>query len=135
MVENCIFHCLVQKENKRDKKYGEKFSLQAHLFLSSQFERKMGRKKCWMIYFIQIPPLYSSYLPPTLCNKGIIINLYKLHFLSSHFFFQPNKRVFITTYPWCYDHSTSISVCRVCGANVEVQVSKREFHTHTLRLD
>ena len=32
-----------------------------------------------------------SYL---LCNKGIIVNLYKLHFLSSHFSFQPNKRVF-----------------------------------------
>ena len=32
-----------------------------------------------------------SYL---LCNKGIIINLYKLYFLSSHFSFQPNKRVF-----------------------------------------
>ena len=29
-----------------------------------------------------------------LCNKGIIVNLYKLHFLSSHFSFQPNKRVF-----------------------------------------
>ena len=28
------------------------------------------------------------------CNKGIIVNLYKLHFLSSHFSFQPNKRVF-----------------------------------------
>ena len=34
---------------------------------------------------------YISYL---LCNKGIIVNLYKLHFLSSHFSFQPNKRVF-----------------------------------------
>ena len=32
-----------------------------------------------------------SYL---LCNKDIIVNLYKLHFLSSHFSFQPNKRVF-----------------------------------------
>ena len=32
-----------------------------------------------------------SYL---LCNNGIIVNLYKLHFLSSHFSFQPNKRVF-----------------------------------------
>ena len=32
-----------------------------------------------------------SYL---LCNKGIIVNLYKLLFLSSHFSFQPNKRVF-----------------------------------------
>ena len=29
-----------------------------------------------------------------LCNKGIMVNLYKLLFLSSHFSFQPNKRVF-----------------------------------------
>ena len=34
---------------------------------------------------------FISYL---LCNKGIIVNLYKLHFLSSYFSFQPNKRVF-----------------------------------------
>ena len=32
-----------------------------------------------------------SYL---LCNKGMIVNLYKLYFLSSYFSFQPNKRVF-----------------------------------------
>ena len=32
-----------------------------------------------------------SYL---LCNKAIIVNLYKLHFLSFHFSFQSNKRVF-----------------------------------------
>ena len=32
-----------------------------------------------------------SYL---LCNKGIRVNLYKLHFLSSHFSFQSNKGVF-----------------------------------------
>ena len=38
-----------------------------------------------------------SYL---LCNKGIIVNLYKLYFLSSHFSFQPNKRVFYSlTFP------------------------------------
>ena len=29
-----------------------------------------------------------------LCNKGIIVNLYKLHFLSSHFSFQLNKIIF-----------------------------------------
>ena len=29
-----------------------------------------------------------------LCNKGIMVNLYKLLFLSSHFSFQSNKRVF-----------------------------------------
>ena len=32
-----------------------------------------------------------------LCNKGIIVNLYKSHFLSSHFSFQPNKRVFYSS--------------------------------------
>ena len=34
---------------------------------------------------------YISYL---VCNKGIIINLYKLNFPSFHFFLKPNKRVF-----------------------------------------
>ena len=29
-----------------------------------------------------------------LCNKDIIVNLYKLHFLSSPFSLQPNKKVF-----------------------------------------
>ena len=29
-----------------------------------------------------------------LCNKGIIVNLYKLHFPSSHFSLQSNKKVF-----------------------------------------
>ena len=29
-----------------------------------------------------------------LCNKGIIVNLYKLHFPSFPFSLQPNKRVF-----------------------------------------
>ena len=29
-----------------------------------------------------------------LCNKGIIVNLYKLYVPSSHFSLQPNKRVF-----------------------------------------
>ena len=34
---------------------------------------------------------FISYL---LCNKGIIVNLYKLHFSSFHFSLQQNKRVF-----------------------------------------
>ena len=35
-----------------------------------------------------------------LCNKGIIVNLYKLHFPSFHFSLQPNKRVFhLPTFP------------------------------------
>ena len=32
-----------------------------------------------------------SYL---LCNNGIMVNLYKLYFLSFNFSFQPSKRVF-----------------------------------------
>ena len=36
----------------------------------------------------------NKYIPYILSNKGIIVNLYKLHFLSSHFSFQPNKRIF-----------------------------------------
>ena len=35
-----------------------------------------------------------------LCNKDITVNLYKLLFLSSHFSFQPNKKVFYSlTFP------------------------------------
>ena len=41
-----------------------------------------------------------------------------------------NQKYVITTHPWCGDHSISISVCRVWKAKVEIQVSKRELHTH-----
>ena len=37
-----------------------------------------------------------SYL---LCNNDIIVNLYKLHFLFSHFSFQPNKVIHHFTFP------------------------------------
>ena len=36
----------------------------------------------------------NKYISYILCNKGIIVNLYKLHFPSFHFSLQPNKRVF-----------------------------------------
>ena len=35
-----------------------------------------------------------------------------------------------TAYLWCHDYSISISACEVCGANIKIQVSKREFHIH-----
>ena len=37
-----------------------------------------------------------------------------------------------TAHPWCDGHSTSISACGVWGVGVraEVQVSRRELHTH-----
>ena len=58
-------------------------------------------KKFWECYHNIFTIFSQYYLMSTnkfisypLCNKGIIVNLYKLHFLSSHFSFQPNKRVF-----------------------------------------
>ena len=41
----------------------------------------------------------------------------------------------ITTAHFWYDsHSTSINTCELLGAKTEVQVSKKELHTH-LHLD
>ena len=40
----------------------------------------------------------------------------------------------ITVHTWCDGHSTSINACGVWGAKVGVQVSRRELHTHILRL-
>ena len=45
----------------------------------------------YILYYLMNTNKSISYI---LCNKGIIVNLYKLHFLSSHFSFQPNKSVF-----------------------------------------
>ena len=36
----------------------------------------------------------NKFISYILCNKGIIVNLYKLHFPSFHFSLPPNKRVF-----------------------------------------
>ena len=36
----------------------------------------------------------NKYIFYLLCNKGIIVNLYKLYFSSYPFSLQPNKRVF-----------------------------------------
>ena len=35
-----------------------------------------------------------------------------------------------TAYPWCGGHSTSISACRIWGARVGIQVSRKELYTH-----
>ena len=49
------------------------------------------------LYYLMSTNKSISYV---LCNKGIIINLYKLHFSSFPFFFQPNKKVFhLPTFP------------------------------------
>ena len=36
----------------------------------------------------------NKFISYILYNKGIIVNLHKLHFLSFYFSLQPNKRVF-----------------------------------------
>ena len=49
------------------------------------------------LYYLMSTNKSISYV---LCNKGIIINLYKLHFSSFPFFLQPNKKVFhLPTFP------------------------------------
>ena len=35
-----------------------------------------------------------------------------------------------TAHPWCRGYSTSINTCGVWGVRAEVQVSRRELHTH-----
>ena len=44
-----------------------------------------------ILYYLVSANKSISYL---LCNKGIIVNLYKLYFSSFPFSLQPNKRVF-----------------------------------------
>ena len=46
-----------------------------------------------MYYLISI----NKFISYILCNKGIIVNLYKLHFPSSSFSLQSNKKVFHTS--------------------------------------
>ena len=41
---------------------------------------------------------------------------------------------YTTTHSWCDGHFTGTYTCEVWGARAEVQVSKREPHTYTLRL-
>ena len=47
-----------------------------------------------MLYYLMSTNKFISYL---LCNKGIIVNLYKLHFLSSHFFFLIKQKSFLSS--------------------------------------
>ena len=40
-----------------------------------------------------------------------------------------------TMHHWCGGHFTSINVCGVLGARARVQVSKKELHTYTPKLN
>ena len=41
---------------------------------------------------------------------------------------------YTTAHSWCDGHFTGTYTCEVWGARTEVQVSRREPHTYTLRL-
>ena len=90
MVENTVFHCLVEKRKQKRQKIGEKvFPLGLTFFILPNQEGKVMRNT------FQTNTSILLYSPtrltfPLLYNKDIIINLYKLHFSSSAF--SPKKK-------------------------------------------
>ena len=72
-------------------------------FILLNWEENEERKVMRNSFYINTPTLLHSPTPLTislLYNKDIIVNLCKLHFSSSHFSLQPNKKVFhFPTFP------------------------------------
>ena len=64
-------------------------------FCPPNLEGKLRKKMMWVVNYTNTF-IFSHLLDPLVfCyNKDIIVNLYKLDFLFSHFSLQPNKRVF-----------------------------------------
>ena len=97
-MENAVFHCLVEERKQERPKIGEKVFLPTPTFFilpnwEENQEEKVMRNAC----YTNTPTLLHSPIPltfPLLYNKDIIVNLYKLHFPSSTFSLQPNKKVF-----------------------------------------
>ena len=72
----------------------------------------------------------------TLCNKGIIANLYKLYFVSSHFSHQLNKRVFHPpTFPPLHPstHKGKLRICLVIVFSIIFCFKKKKFLFLTLK--
>ena len=97
-----------RRGNTKDRNQREKKSTRAHKFLSYMWSLSicglyiviyLWEVVCWYLsffissyHFFFFIFIFISFLLP---NSDIIVNLYKLYFLSSHFSSQPNKRVFI----------------------------------------
>ena len=99
-----------RRGNTKDRNQREKKSTRAHKFLSYMWSLSicglyiviyLWEVVCWYLsffissyhfFFFIFIFIFISFLLP---NSDIIVNLYKLYFLSSHFSSQPNKRVFI----------------------------------------
>ena len=93
-----------RRGNTKDRNQREKKSTRAHKFLSYMWSLSI----CGLyivIYLWEVVSFFISsyhffffifiFISFLLPNSDIIVNLYKLYFLSSHFSSQPNKRVFI----------------------------------------
>ena len=85
------------------------FLLKPTKILSSQFREKIERRRVVVVKWLNYPSSYVFFFFylfifyflnwASFFNKGICVNLYK-YFLSSHFSFQPNKKVFhSSTFP------------------------------------
>ena len=85
MMKNGIFYYLVQDRKQERQKMERKIFPSGPHFFILPIGRKMGRKKCLIMYFTQILSLYSSHLPLTLF---ILFNEYKFvdHIFAAHIF-------------------------------------------------
>ena len=98
MVENAIFHCLVEERKQERKKIGAKvFPSRPTFFILPNLEENQEGKVMRNAFYTNTLTLLHSPTPltfPLLYNKDIIVSLYKLHFPSFPFSLQPNKKVF-----------------------------------------
>ena len=97
-VKNAVFHCLIEGKKKERQKIGEKvFPPEPTFFILPNWEENEKGKVMSNAFYTNTLTLLHSLTPltfPLLYNKDIIVNLYKLHFPSSHFSLQLNKKVF-----------------------------------------
>ena len=87
----------LRKENRRKKKWKKVFPPRPTFFILSNWEENEERKVMKNAFYTNTLTLLhspTSLTFPLLCNKNIIVNLHKLHFPSSPFSLQPNKKVF-----------------------------------------
>ena len=93
-----VFHCLVEERKQQRQKIGEKVFPHGPTFvILPNWEENEKGKVIRNAFYTNTPNLLYSPTPltfPLLYNKDKIVNLYKLHFPSSPFSFQPNKKVF-----------------------------------------
>ena len=68
-----------KRENKRDRKWGEKYSIWVHIFLSSQFGSKTMLKRCCDVIYI-VKSLYKYFHFITFTYLSLSLSLSLLHY-------------------------------------------------------